>query len=333
MMSETPLNTAPYKDKKTGLLVFGIFEILLGAFFVLLLLVTVLGQLALAHRPEMADTVDRRSLWPTAIMMGGLAGVFIWLGIGSIKYRRWARALSLCLGWLGLMVGVISCVALVWTLPGIDAAMRQTSQRQGREMPAAILMITKIVMVVFTFLFYVVIPGALVLFYRSRHVKMTCEALDPVSRWTDHCPLPVLAMVLLQAFGAVSMLTMLPVYGRAFPFFGVILKGLPATAMYLLFAAFSIYAARGFYRLQLKAFWAYFMVVVIFAISGVITLSHGNLMALYQAIDLPKAQLQQIDQMPFMHSQSLMWMGATGGLLYAGFLFWLKRYFMPAEAK
>ena len=326
---EIPLDTPPYKNKKTGLLVFGIFEILLGGFFVLMLLATVIGQLVLAHQPEMAATVDRRSLIPTVGMMGGLTVAFVWLGVGSIKCRRWARALSLCLGWMGLVVGIISCVALIWTLPGIEASMRQNSQQQGRGMPAIALMITKIVMVGFCVLFYVVIPGALTLFYRSRHAKMTCEALDPVERWTDRCPLPVLSMVLLQAFGAVCMLMMLPLYGRAFPFFGVILKGLPAAVIYLLFAAFSIYAARGFYRLQPRAFWIYFVVIVIFGMSGIVSFSGGHLMDYYQAIDLPKAQLQQIEQMPLMHSQSLTWMGATGVLLYAGFLLWLKRYFTP----
>jgi len=331
MTMEIPLATPPYKDKKTGLLVFGIFEILLGVFFVLMLLVMAIGQLVLAHRPEMAATVDRRSLLPTFAMIGGLAVVFIWLGVGSIKHRRWARALSLCLGWVGLVTGVISCVALLGTLPGIDASMRQNAEQQGREMPAIALMITKIVMVGFSFLFYVVAPGALVLFYRSRHVKMTCEALDPVERWTDRCPLPVLAMVLLQAFGAVCMIMMLPLYGRAFPFFGIILKGLPAAAIYLSFAAFSTYAACGFYRLRIKAFWIYFVVIVIFGISGIVSFSGGHLMDYYQAIDLPKAQLQQIEQMPLMHSQSLTWMGAAGVLLYAGFLLWLKRYFTPVE--
>ena len=329
MTMEIPLDTPPYKNKKTGLLVFGIFEILLGVLFVFMLLATAIGQLVLAQRPEMAATVDRRSLLPTIAMIGGLAAVFIWLGIGSIKGRRWARAVSLCLGWMGLVTGVISCAALVWTLPGVEAAMRQNAEQQGREMPAIALMITKIVMVGFTFLFYVVIPGALVLFYRSSHVKMTCEALDPVERWTDRCPLPVLAMVLLQVFGAVCMIMMLPLYGRAFPFFGVILKGLPAAAIYLVFAAFSIYAARGFYRLQIKAFWIYFVVIVVFGMSGIVSFSGGHLMDYYQAIDLPQAQLQQIEKMPFIHSQYLGWMGATGLLLYAGFLLWLKRYFTP----
>src|SRR5258708_33744181 len=105
-------------------------------------------------------------------------------------------------------------------------------------------------MVVAMFVIYVVIPGAMVLFSRSTHVKLPCEARDPVPRWTDRCPLPVLAVVLIQAFGAVGMLLMLPVYGRAFPLFGLIITGLPAVAMSLAFAAFSLYAARGFYLLQ-----------------------------------------------------------------------------------
>jgi hypothetical protein len=332
MTQESPPLAQPFKDKKTGLLVFGIFEILLGTLCGLLLLVSVLGQLAMAHRPEMAGRVDQRALLPTVAMMGGMALAFVWLGIGSIQARRWARAIGLCLGWIGLLIGVFSGTMLIWMLPQMDAAMRQNFQQTGQQVPDAALLVMKVVMVATMLVFYVVIPGALVLFYRSRHVKLTCEARDPVPRWTDRCPLPVLAVVLIQAFGAAGMLLMLPVYGRAFPLFGLIITGLPSTGMYLAFAAFSAYAARGFYRLQSRAFWLYFTVMVVFGVSAAVTFSGGRLMAYYQAIGLPEAQLRQMEQMPMMHSNGLIEFCLPSWLFFFGYLFWLKKYFVAAEA-
>jgi hypothetical protein len=298
-----------------------------------MLLASLLGQFVAARRPDLAGNFDQRSLLYTFFLMGGMAGAFIWLGIGSIQMRRWARALSLCLGWIWLVTGVFSCGALVFTLPSMEVAMRQSTQQSGQEMPAIALLIAQTFAVIFAVVFYIVIPGALVLFYRSRHVKMTCEIRDPATRWTDRCPLPVLAMALVQAFGAVSILLMLPQYGRAFPFFGVILKGITALGMHLVFAIFSLYAACGFYRLKIKAYWLYFTVMILFGTSTIITFAGGHLVDYYEAMDLPKAQLQLIQQMPLLHSQALVWIGLAGFLIFAGFILWLKKYFVPAETK
>jgi len=84
MTLESPLPASPYQDRKTGLLAFGIFEILLGAFFILMLLASLLGQFVAARRPDLAGNFDQRSLLYTFFLMGGMAGAFIWLGIGSI---------------------------------------------------------------------------------------------------------------------------------------------------------------------------------------------------------------------------------------------------------
>lgn len=327
MTLEPPLVSPPYKDKKTGLIVFGVFQILLGAFFVLALLAMVAGQYAIAHHPELAGRTDPRSLLSTIALMGAFAVACLWLGIGAIKARRWARSINLCVGAMGLVFGVFACGALIWTLPSMDAMLRQNGQT-GQHLPAAALVIVKIITVVTTLFFYVVIPGALFLFYRSEHVRLTCEARDPVVRWTDRCPSPVLAIVLLQAFGVASMLLFIPVYGRAFPFFGLLLQGGSATAVYALFGLLMLALTWGFYRLRLRAFWTYFGVIVLFTISGLVTFSGDGLMSYYRAIGLPEAQIRQIDQMPIMHSSAFLWFGVVGALLFLGYLLWLKKYFI-----
>ena len=55
-------------------------------------------------------------------------------------------------------------------------------------MPPGTLALIKFFAIATTFVIYIVIPGVAVLFYRSPHVKHTCEVRDPVERWTDRCP-------------------------------------------------------------------------------------------------------------------------------------------------
>ena len=60
--------------------------------------------------------------------------------------------------------------------------------------------------------FFIALPKVWIFFHNSRHVKATCEARYSVTRWTDACPLPVLALCLWLLVSAPMMLVM-PVTG------------------------------------------------------------------------------------------------------------------------
>lgn len=94
-------------------------------------------------------------------------------------------------------------------------------------MPPGAMVVVMVIQIVFLSAFFILLPGGLVLFYRSRHVRETCETRDPVRRWTDGCPLPVLAVTCLLWWGALMMFVM-PLTGLGMlPFFGMLLTGLP----------------------------------------------------------------------------------------------------------
>ncbi len=116
-MNESPLIASPagYKDRSTGLLVFGILLILLGALCALFVPLMILGQTMSASHTGMEP--NYRMILPGAVMYGALAVAFIWLGIGSIKARRWARALMLVLSWAWLVTGVTAFAFLAVLLP------------------------------------------------------------------------------------------------------------------------------------------------------------------------------------------------------------------------
>jgi len=164
-----------YKDRKIGLLVFGILEILLGLMCVLMVGLMVLGQIMLSRTP---GAFNSRMMLPGMLVYVALGAVFVWLGIGSIRCRRWARALLLILAWGWLCIGVITVPVMGFVMPGILSS----SAPNGQALPPGALVVILVFQLLFMTLFLVVVPGVLVFFYRSRHVKATCETRDPVRR-------------------------------------------------------------------------------------------------------------------------------------------------------
>jgi len=310
------------KDRKTGLIVFGILEILFGAFCGLMVPLMVFGMLATA-------AVSKGSTTPASVgvMVPGLlfyvvlAVWFIWMGIGSVKARRWARALLLVTSWLWLISGVIGLAFMLVLLPDIYGRMGESGQ-----MPQAMATIMVYVMIGFMGLFYVIMPGVLVLFYGSKHVKATCERRDSCIRWTDKCPLPVLAVSLMSGFCAFSMVLM-GSYGWTMPFFGTILSGMAGAGVALLGMVLLGYVAWGSYRLRIQAWWCAVLLVAAWGTSIAITFSRVSLMDLYERMNLPADQLAIIGQSSLAQAS---WMGpftVLWAVVVLAYLLYTKRYF------
>src|SRR5688572_13058498 len=97
-----------YRDRRTGLILFGIIEIIIGLFCLLFAFFMVVGVMM-----GTAGGADVKLMIPSLLMYPVLAVAFIWLGIGSMTRRRWARALSLVLAWSWLAMGVVAIGVLV----------------------------------------------------------------------------------------------------------------------------------------------------------------------------------------------------------------------------
>ena len=323
-MDTPPLVRPPlpaYQDRRTGLKVFGILEIILGAFCALMLPLMVLGQVIAAK--QNATAVDFALAAPALLTFSALAVGLVWLGIGSMQARRWARALLLCLGWMGLCVGLCSLAVMIPTLGSMGEMMRQ----QGREAPSGAIAFAKIFIIATITVIYVLIPGAMVLFYRSVNVKLTCEACDPAERWTDRCPLPVLAMCILQASGAIYVVLM-PRFGAAMPLAGFLVTGWLARIVWFGFAGLSAYAAWGFYRLKPSVWLLYTIAIVVFGLSSTVTFLRIDLLDYYRAVGMPESQIKQIAVSPLVHGHMIVWMTGFGVAFFGGYLLYLRRYFL-----
>ncbi|MBI5396180.1 MAG: hypothetical protein HZA91_12865 [Verrucomicrobia bacterium] len=325
-MTTPPLSptAANFKDRRAGLIVFGILVILLGCLCALLLPLMFAGQAFSAKLT--GGAASYRMIIPGALIYGWMAVAFIWLGIGSVLCRRWARALLLTLSWCWLVVGIVSTVIMAFVLPQILAV----SVPEGQKMPEAARWMIAVVMVGTISVIYVLLPGALVLFYRSRHVKATCEARDPVRRWTDACPLPVLAVSLMLAFSAFSMLSMPLAFNSVMPFFGKLISGAPATMLCLGITLLMAWAARAIYRLEPAAWWVMIAFFAVMMVSGALTFARIDLIEMYRQMGFPPDQLAQMEKFSFVRDRSAAWWMSLSAVPFFGYLIWVKRYFRRA---
>src|SRR5438128_2485210 len=98
-----------YKDRQTGLALFGILWILVGLLLGGMSLLMVVGSLAApAGGPGAPGALPMRMMVPLMLIYLAIGACFITLGIGSMMSRRWARPLILVLSWMWLITGVMS---------------------------------------------------------------------------------------------------------------------------------------------------------------------------------------------------------------------------------
>ena len=71
-----------YRDRRTGLVLFGVLEILIGVLCLLLAGFMVLGQIMMSHTT--GTPVSLRLVIPSVLSYFIFAVGFVWLGIGSI---------------------------------------------------------------------------------------------------------------------------------------------------------------------------------------------------------------------------------------------------------
>jgi MFS family permease len=312
-----------FKDRKIGLVIFGILEIILGAFCALLVPFIILGMVVSATLNKNPATPMNVGIMIFSVLFYVVLSVwFIWMGIGSIKARRWARALLLVSSWLWFISGISGLIFMLTLMPDMFNQMVQSGQ-----MPKEGAAIMKYVMFGFLTVFFIIIPGVLILFYGNKNVKKTCESRDSHVRWTDKCPLPVLALSLIYGYCAVSML-LLGFYGWAIPFFGYILNGIAGAVVALVAMLLFGYIAWGMYKLSIKAWWCAVLVIIAWAVSTGITFSRVSLMDFYEKMNFPKQQLEIMKQysMPQFSTMALFFGIWVIGFL--GYLLYTRKYFV-----
>jgi len=316
----------PYYDRSTGLVVFGILTIAMGCLCALLVPLMFVGVALSAGTP--GGQIPMSSLIPGACMYAFLAVALIWLGIGSIRARRWARALLLILSWTWLGIGLIAVIMMAFLLPTMLANMPLPTVRAGQpQVRQAALEIGMAIGFLIDGVILVVVPAIWTFFYSSRHVRFTCEWRDPLPCWTDTCPLPVLGLCLWLLFSAVMMLILPLTMHGVMPFFGMFITGFPSVIFCLANAALWVFAAGLLYQLDSRGWWLILVVFSLYMISSLLTFARHDIIELYRLMDYPQAQIDQIQKLGMFKGNFMIWMMVAFMLPILGYLLFIKKYF------
>ena len=330
------LPSAPeYRDRKTGLLLFGIVQIILGLLAALMVPFVVLG--AFMSRLTPGGPMRPGQFVSGVATYALIAVAFLTLGIGSVQARRWARALTLVSSWYWLIIGTLATVVLTAVLPvAMRGALAQAQQSSANppsaDITTGVMAVMITMMIVFFTVFLVLVPIAFVVFYRREDVELTCRHRDPVERWTDRTPLPVLGASVAFFIGSLYTVV-LAVTTPMLPLFGHFLTGIPAAGCLILLAGLDFYLAIALFRLRLSGWWIAVIAAPLRMAATAFSYSRAGLMQAYAKMGWSEAQLQMLNSNPIFRSRIFLGMGVIMMFAFFGYLLWIKRYFktkMPA---
>lgn len=309
-----------YRDRSLGLVVFGVIEILIGAFLALMVPLALLALWVSGGGASGSSTL--RSTVPLLGIYAIVAVLFIWLGIGSIRARRWACDLMLAISRIWLVTGVCTLLISWLVLPGL---LQGFSAAEG--LPPEILVVAIGVTLAIVSLIYVVLPGAFVLFYRSPAVIATCRARDPRPQFTDDCPPRVQTLSVVWGMAAVSVLVM-PAYNWAFPLFGGLLSGAAGVVPWIAVGVVCAGLAWGSCRRRPWAWWGAVAATVAAAASTMMTSIRMTPEDILSGLRLADEQMRVLGSIPWPGTWviALFWVAVWGSML--AYLLTLRPYFV-----
>jgi hypothetical protein len=243
-----------------------------------------------------------------------IATVFIPLGYGHVRMRRWARTISLTLLWFWLVVGLP--LTIVFLLVLITA----------KELT----LVTVLVVVVFLSVSYSVIPGLLIRFYRSQNVQLTFEAKDPKSYGIEELPLPILVLCALFLFFIIAL--HIPIFFNGiFPLFGLLLFDLEGFFLIDVSIVCLALLLWGTARLKAWAWWgsvAYFSLLTSSLIS---TLLRSNLSDILSGMRFAPTEMAALQGVPLQGFHLAVFFGLPL-VVTLGLILFSRRYFTSSES-
>jgi hypothetical protein len=332
---ETPASGAPvYRDRGTGLVIFGVAQIILGLLTALMVPLIALG--AFMSRVAPGGAMRRGQLVSGVVTYAFIAAALLALGVGSVRMKRWARALTLVTSWYWLILGTFGTVSLTVALPvtmrtALAQAQQNSAGGSSTEITTGVMAVIITVVIVFFAFFLVLVPIAFLIFYSRNDVAETCRHRDPVERWTDRAPLPVLAASVAFFTGSLYSL-LVGLTAPIFPFFGHYLTGISATGCFVALAVLNLYLAIALFRLRSSAWWIAIIVAPLRMLAVAFSYSRAGLMQAYAKMGWSNEQINMLNSSPLFRSRAVLWFGAILMLIFFGYLLWLKRYFKTPNA-
>jgi len=304
-------------DRRGWLIFFGVVHLAIGLICLLLFFGTAVGADLLAARGGGTPPPNIGQ----SLLFDALAALyFAAIGIGSIRARRWAQSIAVAVSGVWLIGGLFAFAALFVVMPHLLVIVPPSQERAFISTASISIFVTM-----------VLVPLVLLLFYGAPSVRATCEAHDPKPRWTERAPVPVLALSLVLALGALMLIVNLNV--KSYVLFGFMLTGATASVALVAIALLFAVMAVQLFRLRESAWWMLLLLHLVGAVGLAMTLARGagvNESYLRNANMTPQIRAMHLETLP---QDPKMWaIIAVGWIAYLAFLVWLRRYFVARRA-
>jgi len=257
-----------------------------------------------------------------AVVYVTIAGAIIFVAIGTLRCQRWARPVMIVISALTLISGIAGLA--IFGL-GYSSFAGQLNQRGGPPPGFAPIIFGGTLLVLF--LFIVVVPGGFLWFFARAKVAEALMVLDPVPRWTDDVPLPVLAISLTFAIWGITT-CISAIFGMAAEF-GTILVGVTASAVLLIQGLIEMSIAWATFRRSAASWWAALVYAIFYAIAMGSTAVRSDKLGLYRRAGYTERQIQELGKYSALDRP----MGVSAFVIFTvlavGYLLYARRCFRP----
>jgi len=212
----------------------------------------------------------------------------------------------------------------------VVAQAQKTTPTAATPLSTGAMAVVLTLVIVFAAFFLIIVPIAFVIFYGRRDVAETCRHRDPVERWTDRAPLPVLAASIILFVGGLYLF-LTGISTPMFPLLGRYVTGLPGAACFFALGAIDIYLAFPIFRRQPFAWWIAILTLTLRSLSLAITYARADMMRAYAKVGFSDAQINMLRANPMFRGHIIFWWSLLAVILFYGYMLWLKRYFKAAN--
>jgi len=279
------------------------------------------------------------------------SAALIWLGIGTIQGRRWARKLLLAAGWGWCGSVALQFIGFLSMLPALMTWVESIAIPGPGGAPGtgsvAFSMAIQVVMNLISYAMSATPGVALIVLFSLRNVRLTCEQLDPGPNWTDRIPIEVLPLFLTLAVWSLQALTALPLIPGLVTLLPPELgwNGAAVLSAGLTVALLVTLSTWLVARMNPIGWWVLCAGTIVG--TGLICLAHlrSDFPAIFRAalnlIPMPEAERAKFEQdlPPGMMEnfgsflQSCWVVVAVTGAAFLGYLGWIKRHFEPEAVR
>jgi MFS family permease len=272
----------PFRNRKGGLIGWGVVLIVLGALSGCLTLAIplALATAGMAPSPRPANYIAGMII--SIVLYGGTTAVLLTLGIGSVRCRRWVRPLVMILATAAIVAGVSALITIALLLPHLGDMAAGTPQQQ--------VLIGGIIGLAILAVLLIALPAWMLVFYRSEDTRATLNYFDPQPRWTDRMPTHVLGWSL----GVVlSALLLIPVHFQpGIAAFGTLISG-PVAHVAVAAVWIGLLVSGWLCLRQRRVGWAISMtLVLVMMLSWLWTTAFADPEVYYRAVGLSGEELE-----------------------------------------